>query len=66
MRQAERYKRGRDALLSHDKVDMAEGHSLGGAVALQLQKDFPDKLKKTVTWRAPVREPLGTQKEEVG
>ena len=46
LRQAERYKAGREALLSHEKVDLGEGHSLGGSVVLQLQKDFPDRLKK--------------------
>ena len=46
LRQSERYKAGREALLSHDKVDLGEGHSLGGSVVLQLQKDFPDRFKK--------------------
>ena len=50
LRQAERYKAGREDLLSNKKIDWVGGHSLGGAVALQLQKDFPNKVKKTVTW----------------
>ena len=66
MRQAERYKAGREALLNNKKIDWVGGHSLGGAVALQLQKDFPNRVKKTVTWGAPVWDPLGTQKAEVG
>ena len=66
LRQAERYKAGREALLSNKKIDWVGGHSLGGAVALQLQKDFPNRVKQTVTWGAPVWDPLGTQKAEVG
>ena len=63
LRQSERYKAGREALLSHDNVDLGEGHSLGGSVVLQLQKDFPNKFKKTVTYGAPVWDPLGMQKK---
>jgi hypothetical protein len=66
LRQAARYKAGREALVSNKKIDWVGGHSLGGAVALQLQKDFPNRVKKTVTWGAPVWDPLGTQKAEVG
>ena len=62
LRQAEQYKAGREALLSHDKVDLGEGHSLGGSVVLQLQRDFPNRFKKTVTYGAPVWDPLGMQK----
>ena len=66
LRQAERYKAGRKDLLSNKKIDWAGGHSLGGAVALQLQKDFPNRVKKTVTWGAPVWDPFGRQKKEIG
>ena len=66
LRQSHRYKAGRAALLSNNKINWAGGHSLGGSVVLQLQKDFPDRLKKTVTWGAPVMDLLGTQKAEVG
>jgi hypothetical protein len=66
LRQSERYKAGREALLNNKKIDWAGGHSLGGAVALQLQKDFPNRVKKTVTWGAPVLDLFGTQKAEVG
>ena len=33
---------------------------------MQLQKDFPNRVKKTVTWGAPVLDLFGTQKAEVG
>ena len=45
---------------------MLEGHSLGGAVALQLEKDFPNRITKTVTYGAPVWDPFGRQKKEIG
>ena len=66
LRQAERYQESAKYLLSHPKAKILEGHSLGGAVALQLQKDFPDRVEKTVTYNAPVWDPFGRQKKEVG
>ncbi len=33
---------------------------------LQLQKDFPVRNISTVTWGAPVWDPFGTQKAEIG
>jgi hypothetical protein len=66
LRQAERYKASREDLLSNKKIDWVGGHSLGGAVALQLQKDYPNRVKKTVTWGAPVWDPFGRQKKEIG
>ena len=66
LRQAARYKAGQEDLLSNKKIDWVGGHSLGGAVALQLQKDYPNRVKKTVTWGAPVWDPFGRQKKEIG
>ena len=43
-----------------------DGHSLGGSVVLQLQKDFPEKNLKTFTQGAPVMDLLGTQKADIG
>ena len=45
---------------------MLEGHSLGGAVALQLEEGFPNRITKTVTCGAPVWDPSGKQKKEMG
>ena len=42
LRQSERYKRAMDYLVAHPEVTFLDGHSLGGAVVLQLQKDFPE------------------------
>ena len=43
-----------------------DGHSLGGSVALQLQKDLPGRNLKTFTQGAPVWDPFGKQKKEIG
>jgi hypothetical protein len=66
LRQSERYKRAMDYLVAHPEVTFLDGHSLGGAVVLQLQKDFPERNLKTFTQGAPVFDPLGTQKAEIG
>jgi hypothetical protein len=66
LRQSERYKRARDYLVAHPEVTFLDGHSLGGAVVLQLQKDFPERNLKTFTQGAPVLDLLGTQKAEIG
>jgi pimeloyl-ACP methyl ester carboxylesterase len=47
-------------------VTFLDGHSLGGAVVLQLQKDYPERNLKTFTQGAPVMDLLGTQKAEIG
>ncbi len=39
---------------------------MGGSVVLQLQKDSPERHFKTITYGAPVWDPLGTQKAEIG
>ena len=46
LRQSERYKRARDYLVAHPEVTLLDGHSLGGSVVLQLQKDFPERNLK--------------------
>ena len=35
------------------------GHSLGGSVSLQLQKDYPNRLKTSRTYGAPVADAFG-------
>ena len=64
--QSERYQKARDYLVAHPETTLLEGHSLGGSVVLQLQKDFPDRNLKTVTYGAPVWDPFGKQKKEIG
>ena len=66
LRQSERYKKANEFLKNNPKTDTLVGHSLGGSVALQLQKDFPEKNFKTVTYGAPVWDPLGSDKAKIG
>ena len=66
LRQSERYQKARDYLVAHPETSLLEGHSLGGSVVLQLQKDFPERNLKTVTYGAPVWDPFGKQKQQVG
>ena len=66
LRQSERYQKARDYLVAHPETTLLEGHSLGGAVVLQLQKDFPERNLKTVTYGAPVWDPFGRQKRDIG
>ncbi len=65
IRQSERYQKAKDYLVAHPKENLADGHSLGGVVVLQLQKDFPERHLKTFTQGAPVRGPFGVQKNEI-
>ena len=53
-------------LKNHPEIDTLEGHSLGGEVVLQLQKDFPERHFKTITYGAPVLDLFGTQKANEG
>jgi hypothetical protein len=66
LRQSERYQKALVFLKNHPEVDMLEGHSLGGSVVLQLQKDFPERNLKTVTYGAPVMDPFGLDKAKIG
>ena len=40
--------------------------TFGGNVVLQLQKDFPDRCFKTITYGAAVLDPLGSDKAKIG
>ena len=54
IRNMERYKEARRVLLENPQVDTILGHSMGGSVALELNKEFKDKNRKTRTYDAPV------------
>ena len=56
-RNAHRYRMADRALKANPQVTRVVGHSLGGAVALQLQKDKPGLASRT--YGAPVLDPLG-------
>ena len=49
-----RYKDAKMLLESNKQITSLNGHSLGGSVALQLQKDFPERNLKINTYGAPV------------
>ncbi len=66
LRNSERYQRAKAYLVAHPEVTFIDGHSLGGSVVLQLQKDFPERSLTTFTQGAPVWDPFGRQKREIG
>ena len=60
-RKSHRYKQAKAFLDEHPEIDTLYGHSLGGSVALQLQKDFPERFgkDKVTTYGAPVLDLFG-------
>ena len=50
---SERYQQAQQALSENPQVDTLVAHSLGGVVALELNKNYGDKFK-TTTYSAPV------------
>ncbi len=47
------------------QIDTVVGHSLGGSVSLELQKNYPDIIKKSRTYGAPVMDLLGSESDDV-
>ena len=47
IRDMERYKEARKALLENPQVDTLLGHSMGGSVVLELNKEFKDRNYQT-------------------
>ena len=45
------------------QIDTVVGHSLGGSVSLELPKNYPDRVKKSRTYGAPVMDLLGSESE---
>ena len=64
LRNAERYKKAEEVLKLNPKITNVIGHSLGGSVALELEKNYP-QLKNSRTFGAPVFEPFGQESEKV-
>jgi len=58
--QSDRYKQARATYLSHPEVKHLVGHSLGGAVALELKKDNRDLTGRV--YGTPYYDPLGMDK----
>ena len=59
-----RFQQAQKALAANPQTTRVVGHSLGGAVALQLQKDNPKLASRT--YGAPVWDPFGTDNTERG
>ena len=60
LRNAERYKQAEKALKANPNITKVVGHSLGGSVALELQKNYPNLESRT--YGAPVWDPFGYDK----
>ena len=54
MKQTERYKTAEIYLNSNPQIKRLVSHSLGGSVALALQKNYPERNYEVVTYGAPV------------
>ena len=56
------YKSANDTLMLNPQVNEAIGHSAGGAVLLELEKQYPKRFDKTRSYSAPVFSPLGFER----
>jgi pimeloyl-ACP methyl ester carboxylesterase len=54
LKQSERYKEAEKALKQNPQIKHVIGHSLGGSVALELEKNFPKQIESSRTYGAPV------------
>ena len=59
LRQSTRYQAAEKALKENPQVNHVVGHSLGGSCALELQKNYPNQLKTSRTYGAPVADAFG-------
>ena len=64
VRNSTRYQAARDALLDNPQVHTTIGHSLGGSVALELEKNY-NHITSSRTYGAPVFDPLGKESNNV-
>ena len=65
LRGSERYQKALEEFKNQRQIDTVVGHSLGGSVSLELQKNYPDRVKKSRTYGAPVMDLLGSEYEDV-
>ena len=54
-----------EAFKNRGEIDTVVGHSLGGSVALEFQKNYPNRIKKSRTYGAPALVLLGSESENV-
>jgi len=59
LRKSARYMAAEKELKNNPQIENVVGHSLGGSVVLELQKQYPDRGLKSRTYGAPVWDPLG-------
>ena len=65
LKDSERYQKILEGFKNRGEIDTVVGHSLGGSVSLELQQNFPDRIKNSRTYGAPVFELLGSESENV-
>jgi hypothetical protein len=65
LRNSERYQKAQQEFEDQGQIDTVFGHSLGGSVSLELQKNYPDRKLKSRTYGAPVMDLLGSESENV-
>ena len=65
LRNSERYQKVQKPFEAQGQIDTVVGHSLGGSVSLELQKNYPDRKIKSRTYGAPVIDLLGSESENV-
>ena len=54
LKNSERYQKALEEFKNQGQIDTVVGHSLGGSVSLELQKKYPDRIKKNRTYGTPV------------
>ena len=65
VRDSERYQKTLEEFKNQGQIDTVAGHSLGGSVSLELQTNYPDRVKNSRTYGAPVMDLLGSESENV-
>ena len=65
LRDSDRYPKVLEEFKNRGEIDTVVGQSLGGSVSLELQKNYPDRVKKSRTYGAPVMDLLGSESENV-
>ncbi len=65
VKDCERYQKVLKEFKNRTEVDTVVGHSLGGSVSLELQKNYPEQIKKSRTHGAPVMDLFGSESENV-
>ena len=63
LKESERYQKALKEFKENNAIDTVVGHSLGGSVSLELQKNYPSRIKKSRTYGAPVMDLLGSEAE---